>query len=188
MTNYKQALDYATSKHAGQIRRFSGEPYIRHPERVVEILRSYGVTDDDTLQSAIMHDCLEDTDATVEEMRTILGDNMKVVRGVLYLTDPCLSIIVEGETKTEKLDRYGLRMAGAPSDIQSIKLADNLDNVPSMVQYAKPEKALNYVEEKLYFLRYLGKANIAMFLDVKEMLLKHQKELREILYGKHEGE
>lgn len=103
MTNYKQALDYATSKHAGQIRRFSGEPYIRHPERVVEILRSYGVTDDDTLQAAIMHDCLEDTDATVEEMRTILGDNMKVIRGVLYLTDPCLSIIVEGKQKLKSL-------------------------------------------------------------------------------------
>ena len=70
-SKYGEVLKYASQKHAGQFRIF-GEPYIIHPLNV--FLTASKFTDDqDVLQAALLHDVVEDTDATAEEIEQKFG-------------------------------------------------------------------------------------------------------------------
>ena len=69
-----EVLDFATKKHEGQ-RRVSGEPYITHPIAVANILLDLGM-DYSSVCAALLHDVLEDTDTTEEELRERFGDTI----------------------------------------------------------------------------------------------------------------
>ena len=73
------AIDYAAEKHAGQKRK-SGEPYITHPLSVAAILIDWGM-DIDTVIAGVLHDTVEDTDATLDELESLFG------RDVAFLVD-----------------------------------------------------------------------------------------------------
>ena len=67
------ALDIAIEKHKGQVRKGTDIPYIKHIIDVYEILRKQGV-DDETLIVGILHDTVEDTDMTLEEVKELFGE------------------------------------------------------------------------------------------------------------------
>ena len=70
-----EAFKYAQEKHKGQIRKYSGEPYIIHLQAVYQLVRQ--VTDDkNTWAAAILHDVIEDTDATYEEVKEKFGEKI----------------------------------------------------------------------------------------------------------------
>ena len=76
------AIDYATEKHAGQKRK-SGEPYINHPLAVAEILIEWGM-DIDTVVAGVLHDTVEDTDATLDELESFTGTRRHAQPGQLF--------------------------------------------------------------------------------------------------------
>ena len=80
--NVRQAFFFACKAHQGQTRE-SGEPYISHPIAVAEILASFQL-DAKTIMAGLLHDVLEDTDVTEEELRREFGD--EVVNLVLGVT------------------------------------------------------------------------------------------------------
>ena len=81
----KKAYDFASGKHAGQLRK-SGEPYIIHPLNVALILSKI-YADYETISAALLHDVLEDCDCTVEEMEDKFGINItRLVTGVTRLS------------------------------------------------------------------------------------------------------
>src|SRR5690554_5506304 len=84
----EEAYLYARYKHQGQMRR-SGEPYITHPVAVAIILANLG-SGPNTLIAALLHDVVEDTDATFEETTRLFGEDV--------------SIIIDGVTKISKID------------------------------------------------------------------------------------
>ncbi len=69
-----RAMDYAIVHHQGQYRT-SGEPYVTHPMQVCKILISWGL-DTETFIAGILHDVVEDTDATLDEIRQLFGDTV----------------------------------------------------------------------------------------------------------------
>jgi guanosine-3',5'-bis(diphosphate) 3'-pyrophosphohydrolase len=75
----EHAIDFATKAHNGQTRK-SGEPYIIHPLAVAATLIDWGM-DIDTVLAGVLHDTVEDTDATLEEIETLFG------RDVAFLVD-----------------------------------------------------------------------------------------------------
>ena len=80
-----QAYRYADMKHKKQLRK-SGEPYIIHPLAVAEIVVEIGL-DTDAILAALLHDCLEDTDASFEEIVRLFGRTVaELVEGVTKLT------------------------------------------------------------------------------------------------------
>ena len=79
---YKKALEFATKKHAGQVRK-EGIPYVTHPIAVAEMLKEQGFGEKYQI-AGLFHDLLEDTDATEEEILT-LSDN-EVLTAVKCLT------------------------------------------------------------------------------------------------------
>ena len=79
------AYRYADEKHKNQLRK-SGEPYIIHPLAVAEIVAEIGL-DTDAIAAALLHDCLEDTDASFEEVSRRFGETVaELVEGVTKLT------------------------------------------------------------------------------------------------------
>jgi len=118
-----RALKYAADKHRDQRRKGIGRaPYINHPIAVAEMLwRVGGVRDASVIVAAILHDTVEDTDATPEEIESLFG---REVRGlVAEVTD---------DKNLEKAERKRLQIEHAPHlspGAQQIKLADKIANV-----------------------------------------------------------
>lgn len=81
----QKAYEYADRKHKNQLRK-SGEPYIIHPLAVAEIVAEIGL-DTDAIVAALLHDCLEDTDASFDEISHMFGQTVaELVEGVTKLT------------------------------------------------------------------------------------------------------
>lgn len=85
--HYRRAAKYAAGKHRGQKRGDGKTPYIQHPVSVARILHDEaGVRDDDTIIAALLHDTIEDTDATEAELTDLFG---RIVAGVVSeVTNP----------------------------------------------------------------------------------------------------
>ena len=69
----RDAYDFASEAHAGQHRKGGEKPYIAHPVEVARLLHAEGVADDDLLAATFLHDVVEDTDHTLEEIRDRFG-------------------------------------------------------------------------------------------------------------------
>ena len=141
----KKAFFFAKESHEGQF-RVSGEPYYEHPVSVAMILVDLGM-DDVTVASALLHDVLEDTEVTHEEMEKKFGKEVvELVEGVTKLGK--IPYSSKEEQQIENLRKMFLAMA---KDIRVIiiKLADRLHNLrtmKSMPDEKRREKALETME------------------------------------------
>ncbi|MDX2153024.1 MAG: bifunctional (p)ppGpp synthetase/guanosine-3',5'-bis(diphosphate) 3'-pyrophosphohydrolase [Bryobacteraceae bacterium] len=124
----RKAFEFAADKHKGQLRK-SGEPYMIHPLHVAIILAEMHM-DQVCLQTGLLHDVLEDTGATPDELRKLFGEEVAhCVDGVTKLTK--LHIYSREERQAETLRKMLLAMT---SDIRVIlvKLADRLHNLRTL--------------------------------------------------------
>ena len=139
------ALEFAKKAHEGQLRK-SGEPYISHPISVAAILVSYDC-DTSSVVAALLHDTIEDTPASAEEIKKLFGDDVvQLVDGVTKLDK--ISFTSKEEQQIENLRKMLLAMA---NDIRVIliKLADRLHNMRTMNSQTpakRLEKALETIE------------------------------------------
>lgn len=139
------AVDYARVKHASQTRA-SGEPYYTHPVEVACILADMRM-DTATILTAVLHDTLEDTDATYDDLKKKFGDDVaRLVDGVSKLTR-IESQTVEGK-QAENFRKLVLAMS---EDIRVllVKLADRLHNMRTLHHFPKPEKRRRIARETL---------------------------------------
>lgn len=140
----EKAFNLAKEKHKGQVRN-SGEEYIIHPVEVSIILASLEM-DDETICAGLMHDVLEDTDYTKEEMESEFGKEITaLVDGVTKLKN--LKYKTKEETQIENIRKMVLAMA---NDIRVIiiKLADRLHNMRTL-EYKTREKQIYTATETI---------------------------------------
>jgi (p)ppGpp synthase/HD superfamily hydrolase len=117
----KAALAQARSDHEGQIRNGSGgRPYIEHPMRVAALLDEHGYGEE-VLAAALLHDVVEDSDTTLEELHRMFGDRVSGLVGAM--TDDG-TIAAYRERKAEHRER----LAAAPTEAMAIYGADKLTN------------------------------------------------------------
>ena len=134
----QRAYEYADEKHKNQLRK-SGEPYIIHPLAVAEIVAEIGL-DTDAIAAALLHDCLEDTDASFEEISRLFGETVaNLVEGVTKLTRVQYSTMEEQQM--ENLRKMFMAMS---KDIRVIliKISDRLHNTRTL-QYQTPAKQIS---------------------------------------------
>jgi (p)ppGpp synthase/HD superfamily hydrolase len=148
MTAYACAEAY----HLNQFRKHTNEAYIEHPTRVaLTVLHTY--EDLEVVQAALMHDTIEDTQCTYEDIKELLGK--RVADLTLELSNP--SKPKDGDRATRKaIDHEHLKKISHEG--ATVKLADILDNVPSIIRY-DPRFAKKYVPEKLKSLEVLKHGN-----------------------------
>src|SRR2546430_3107075 len=139
-----RAYIYAMKAHGAQIRA-SGDPYFSHPLEVAAILTDMKL-DEATIVAAVLHDTIEDTDSTREEIDKLFGSD--------------IGRLVDGLTKLKKLDLVSKRAAQAENfrklllavveDVRVllVKLADRLHNMRTL-HFVAPDKRARIAEETL---------------------------------------
>ena len=120
-----QAASFAARKHTGQTRKGDdGAPYINHPLEVANLLANVGkVADFDILMAAILHDTVEDTETTEEELTELFG--AKVSAYVLEVTDD------KSLPKPERKQKHAPHLSNGA---KHVKLADKISNITDVIK------------------------------------------------------
>jgi len=137
MTLIDKAVEYANVKHKFQKRK-DGSPYIIHPLAVAEVVAEMGL-DMDAILGALLHDCIEDTDASHEDIEKLFGATVaELVEGVTKLTRANFS-----STEQAQMENLRKMFMAMSKDIRVvlIKIADRLHNMRTM-QYQSPAKQI----------------------------------------------
>ncbi len=140
----RHAYVFAEERHRGQLRR-SGEPFISHPVGCAQICAELGA-DADAIQAALLHDTVEDTEATLSEVEAQFGpDVAALVDGVTKLTK------IHFESQEEhQAENYRKLIVSMSSDLRVlvVKLADRLHNMRTL-SYMSKNKRIQKARETL---------------------------------------
>ncbi|HEY6916626.1 MAG TPA: bifunctional (p)ppGpp synthetase/guanosine-3',5'-bis(diphosphate) 3'-pyrophosphohydrolase [Allosphingosinicella sp.] len=172
-----RAYVFSMKAHGSQ-KRASGDPYFSHPIEVAGILTDLHL-DDETIVTAILHDTIEDTVATPEEIEKLFGKNIaRLVDGVTKLSK--IEAQSESERAAENLRKFLLAMSG---DIRVllVKLADRLHNMRTLHFIANPEKRRRIARETMDIYAPLAE-RIGMYEFMKEMQTLAFRELEPDAY------
>ena len=150
-----KAREFATQAHVGQKRKYSGQPYIVHPIAVAELVAT--VTEDqEVIAAALLHDTVEDTPVTIDEIEARFGP--RVASLVSDLTD--VSRKEDGNRAARRaIDRAHTALASP--DAKTIKLCDLIDNTRTIVR-DDPGFARIYMAEKRLMLEVLKEGHAGL--------------------------
>jgi (p)ppGpp synthase/HD superfamily hydrolase len=137
------AVLFAAERHEGQVRKGDQVPYITHPLRVARILwEEWGIRSVNVLAAAILHDTVEDTETTLEELADRFGPRIATTVGE-----------VSDDQSLPAEEKKRLQIIHAPTmshDAQLVKMADRIDNLRDMA-------TTSWSEEKKATYRYWGR-------------------------------
>ena len=148
-----KAYDYSQKMHEGQVRKFSGLPYFSHPKGVARIIEQ--LTNDEILVIvALLHDVVEDTDATLEDIEQLFNKEVSSLVG--EVTSRRLK---NGERKADYLK---IKMLNMTPKALTIKLADRFHNVKYLEgdnvhlsfikkSYKETREIINFLKEQIEF-------------------------------------
>ncbi len=150
MDRYNTALEFATRKHRGQMRKDGVTPYIVHPIGVADLVKEFAQDHeyiDTMLVAALLHDTLEDTDTTYDEIWDKFGPNVAdIVEELTSDKDECKRI---GKGKYLKI-----KMQHMSEEALIIKIADRLYNMRD-VACMKPEKIQQFIDQNTEIINWL---------------------------------
>ena len=126
-----KALHFAIDAHANTERRGKGFPYIIHPFEAVEIVATI-TSDQELLAAAALHDTVEDTDVTVEQLRAEFGD--RVANIVEAESDRFATELSDAETWRARKEAAIKSLATAPYDAKIVALGDKLSNMRAIAR------------------------------------------------------
>jgi (p)ppGpp synthase/HD superfamily hydrolase len=126
-TTIQDVRDFALTKHGGQVRKHDARPYIEHLDGVAAILTEHGFKTPEVIAAAFLHDTIEKSDATIEELGATFGAS--VAELVFWLTD------MEKGSRESRALQAAWRLSRAPWNAKLIKLADIIDNGTAIVRH-----------------------------------------------------
>ena len=178
----QRAYDYANKHHGGQLRK-SGEPYMIHPLNVAYILTDLEL-DDETICAALLHDVVEDTDVTHEDLVRDFGESIaEMVAGVTKLGT--LRYSSQEEQQVENYRKMFLAM-GKDIRVILIKLADRLHNMRTLKYLTRDRQIANSKETAdLYapLANRLGIYSLKWVLEDLSFKYMYPEEYHEIVAG-----
>lgn len=168
---------FAAKAHGEQIRKYTGEPYIVHPIRVMETCSRFN-SDISVLAAALLHDVLEDTDTSKDKIREFLNGVLetaevsKTLKLVIELTDIYEKSAFPQWNRDKRRALEAERLAKVSPDAQTVKYADILDNCQEIVNH-DPHFAPKFLTEVRHILT---------------LMLRGDKELRRLALEKVNAE
>ncbi|MCA3254829.1 MAG: bifunctional (p)ppGpp synthetase/guanosine-3',5'-bis(diphosphate) 3'-pyrophosphohydrolase [Alphaproteobacteria bacterium] len=167
-----RAYVFSMKAHGAQLRA-SGDPYFSHPIEVAGILTDLHL-DDETIATAILHDTVEDTVATQEQIEKLFGPSVgRLVDGVTKLSR------IEAQTDSERAAENFRKFLLAMSDdirVLLVKLADRLHNMRTLHHISKPDKRRRIARETMEIYAPLAE-RIGMYEFMNELQELSFKEL-----------
>ncbi len=175
-----KAYVFTAKVHHGQLRQ-SGEPYLIHPLNVAFILAEWNL-DEETVVTGLLHDTVEDTVATADELRGLFGDTVaQMVDGVTKISRVVISDVAD--QKAESLRKMILAM-GKDLRVVLVKLADRLHNMRT-VGHLPSDKQVSVAREtqEIYIpiASRLGMSRVKMELEDRCFEVLHPEDYRELL-------
>lgn len=168
MNLVERADAFAEAAHASidHRRKYGGDPYIVHPREVEQILLKLAVNPvtDEMRAAALLHDVVEDTPVTIEQIREEFGDAVTAL--VSDLTD--VAVPSDGNRKT----RMGINLAhteAASAEAHTIKCADIVSNAPSITEH-NPGFARKWLKEAEAKLAVCGDADPGLFTEAQRVV------------------
>ena len=165
-----QAAQFAREKHHGQMRKYTGVPYISHPARVAGRTAVHPEATEDMVAAAFLHDTLEDTDANAEELEDLFGTHVSDL--VIDLSDPThLSFgdTYKGVPRGKRKAIMRASIAAAPRESRIIKLLDRIDNLREMPLTPLNSYIRMYLEESWRLAKAIGSADQALMAELLEI-------------------
>jgi len=160
-----KARKFSEAAHSSidQRRKYTNDPYIVHPAAVAKLVST--VTDNvEMICAAWLHDVVEDTPVTIEQIHNEFGDI--VAQLVADLTD--VSVLADGNRKIRKaIDRE--HTCQASTEAKTIKLADLIDNARSITEH-DPGFARVFMEEKRLLLEVLQEGDQSLYVMAEELV------------------
>lgn len=165
---------FADQAHGSQMRKYAPDKYIVHPVRVMKICRNH--TDDlAILGAAILHDVLEDTLVTKNEIRQFLGKWMEsaVADKTILLVEELTDVYVKKDfpqfNRKKRKELETERIEKTSADAQTIKYADILDNCSEIVLH-DPHFARVFLHECRRLMQVMDKGNPVLKAEVTQVL------------------
>lgn len=169
-TKIKAAINFMKKKHmeVDQKRKYTNEEYYVHPLEVYNIVKEYS-DDESTHIAALLHDTVEDTKTSLEEIENLFGkDVSKLVENLTDISKP-----TDGNRATRKeLDR--LHLSKADPRAKTVKLADMISNGKSIMKHDK-EFAAVYLKEMQALIEVLTDAHPDLYLKARKMIYNNLK-------------
>ncbi len=172
---YEKAVVFAARAHDGQTRKGDGAPYITHPFTVAVILADQGCSEE-TVIAGLLHDTVEDTTVTLEDIRREFGD------GVAHIVDICSE--PDKNLQWEERKRHTIQIVkAAPANAKYVVCADKLHNLRSLVSAHQrlgddvwQRFSRGYIEQKWYAESMVQSIFYGLDeSDIKPMLLEYKK-------------
>ena len=168
-----EAYAFAEKKHIGQTRQ-NGTPYIHHPIQVVEVIKQYFSNHpkiDELMIAGYLHDTIEDTETTIDEIRLQFGHY------VAHLVES----VTNNEQLKQKMGKTNYlcdKMVNMDEDALNLKLCDRLANVLDLC-HASTTFAKKYKKETITIIQFLS--NKKPMTDIqKEIIKRIEKELNDL--------
>lgn len=175
-----KAFNFAKQAHKG-VKRHSGEPYIMHPLAVAKIVCAEIGLGSTSICAALLHDVVEDTDYTTEDIENLFGEKIaQIVEGLTKISGG-----IFGDKASEQTENFKKLLLTMSDDIRVIliKIADRLHNMRTL-QYMVPNKQYKIAGETLYIyapIAYrLGLNKIKNELEDLSFKYEHSEEYQEI--------
>lgn len=161
----KHALAFARAAHHGQMRKDGGD-YIVHPIEVANILIQHKITDERTLCVALLHDTIEDTHVTYDQVKSTFGE--AIARDVKALSCPPAA---PGTNRAKRKIAATANTINAGPTAMMVKLADIISNISDVALLDDASFASFYLEEKKASLRKFGESAVRRSSPGVEALL-----------------
>lgn len=153
----EKARKLAEKVHEGQYRKDGVTPYISHPEGVVKILKGIGVTDEDIICAAWLHDTIEDGNISKQDIENEFNSN--IARIVMLLTRDC------------GREQYKGRIKESEYSVKIVKLADVAHNCSTLTEDLPEKTIINKVKDcKEFYLDLAQKVNPELGSIIKECI------------------
>ena len=173
-----RAYVYTVQKHGSQ-KRASGDPYFSHPVEVAGLMTELKL-DQETIVTALLHDTIEDTLATIEEVERFFGPEVaRLVDGVTKLSK--IDAMTENERAAENLRKFFLAMS-EDLRVLLVKLADRLHNMRTLHYIRSAEKRARIARETMDIYAPLAE-RVGMYEYMREMQLLAFEQLEPEAYA-----
>jgi len=178
----EEIRDFADRAHGEQMRKYTPDRYIVHPVRVMELCREY-TQDVEILSAALLHDVLEDTPVTQEQLREFLLEKMDrdkamhTIKLVAELTDVYVKKDFPRMNRRSRKEKEAERMAQTSDAAQTIKYADIIDNCAEIVQH-DADFARVFLSECRNLLKIMTRGNPALHKRAQETVSNAMGNLR----------
>ena len=156
------AAQFARGCHSGQLRKYTGRPYITHPARVAARVSIHNVATTDLVCAAWLHDTIEDCDVTASDLETRFGET--VANLVIDMTNTSKAS-GENRAKRKQMDRD--RIAAVCRDAKILKLVDRIDNLMEIDRDS--DFAKTYAQESILLAGVLEDADTELFDELNSV-------------------